>query len=567
LPNKNPRGSRNDISINTIDSVEYRIDNGAWLPAAPVDSVFDEPVEDFTFTTPALANGTHLIETRGINNYGNIETTHAYDYVTINAGAATAIPTPTGTWYTPTIVPSPTPTPGFTDLSGSRTPTPISGSTHTPTPTLTGTPIPKGFPFCDSFEDGLHRWTINAGSSGTVPYVAADNTLEGGLSPVDGDYVAYLGDNVDKSEAQATMDLVIDLSGQTNVVLDFWWVVYNGKGKDGIQLDIYDGSWHTDVGGWKYKGDTWEHRTLDLGAGYNMINGFMIRFHSNFVYVESSEAAYVDAVCVFDPAYPTPSIIPTQTSTPTSTPTDTPTGPAFTPTPTPTTGIPGCPYYINMDSDPGWTFEGGWEFGEPQGLGGTQAGYPDPVSGKTGLNVYGYNLAGDYPNDVPMRYYVTSFPFNCSMLQNVNLTFWRYLNIEGYLFDQATVEISVDGIQWFEVWHNDIEETTDNYWRWQAIDISDLADGAPELHVRWGLGPTDDLLRYSGFNIDDVAICGDFAVTGTPTGTPTVTATVTPTPPPIPVPVSSVTLYLLLLMWISIEFLLYFIFKIFPICH
>lgn len=82
-PNNNPRGTGNDVTINTITNVEFRVDGGSWTSATPTDGAFDEDEEDFTFTTPPLSQGTHTIEVRGINSVGNIETTYASDTVTI----------------------------------------------------------------------------------------------------------------------------------------------------------------------------------------------------------------------------------------------------------------------------------------------------------------------------------------------------------------------------------------------------------------------------------------------------------------------------------------------------
>jgi hypothetical protein len=312
LENLNPFGSGLDISINTIQSVEYRIDNGTWSPAVPTDTAFDGPLEEFHFTTLPLMNGLHLIEVRAVNNYGNIETTHAYDYVTVMAPPSTAVPTPTGTWFTPTIIPSPTPTMYFTYLLGTRTPTPVTTSTITPTATV-------------------------------------------------------------------------------------------------------------------------------------------------------------------------------------------------------------CAYTENLDSDPGWTVEGGWEFGRPMGLGGLDAGYPDPDRGYTGLNVYGYNLAGDYPNNIPVTYYLTSESFDCSSLANVTISFFGYLNVEGNIFDHATLEVSNDGTRWINIWQNGIDRITDNSWTEYYFDISTIADGRSSVFIRWGIGCTDSSLQFSGWNIDDLRLCGDSILTPTPT--------------------------------------------------
>lgn len=82
-PNNNPYGTGRNITINTITSVQFRIDYDAWINSNATDGLFDEAVEDFTFTTPSLSAGTHTIETQGINSVGNAETSYSSDNVTI----------------------------------------------------------------------------------------------------------------------------------------------------------------------------------------------------------------------------------------------------------------------------------------------------------------------------------------------------------------------------------------------------------------------------------------------------------------------------------------------------
>ena len=55
-------------------------------------------------------------------------------------------------------------------------------------------------------------------------------------------------------------------------------------------------------------------------------------------------------------------------------------------------------YDFSLDVDPGWTTQDQWAFGVPTGGGSSNR---DPTSGFTGPNVYGYNLAGDYSNNLP----------------------------------------------------------------------------------------------------------------------------------------------------------------------
>lgn len=156
-----------------------------------------------------------------------------------------------------------------------------------------------------------------------------------------------------------------------------------------------------------------------------------------------------------------------------------------------------------FESDPGWATEGDWEFGQPEGMGG-EHGYPDPTSGYTEHYVYGYNLQGDYPNNLPETH-LTSGPINCSDLYGVQLRFMKWLGVESPEYDHAYVRVSTDGTQWTTYWTN-TTEITDNSWNPVEIDISDLADDQPNVYLRWTMGGTDGGWRYCGWNIDDVEL-------------------------------------------------------------
>jgi len=168
-------------------------------------------------------------------------------------------------------------------------------------------------------------------------------------------------------------------------------------------------------------------------------------------------------------------------------------------------GDPAPVYTISLDSDPGWTREGAWEFGQPLGGGGDFGG-PDPTSGYSGLNVFGYNLAGDYDNDIP-EHHLTSSAIDCSQLSAVSLRFWRWLGVEGGNFDHAKVAVSNNGIDFHTIWHN-TTAVTDYAWSLQEFDISQVADGQETLYLRWTMGPTDSGWCYCGWNIDDIEIWG-----------------------------------------------------------
>ena len=155
-----------------------------------------------------------------------------------------------------------------------------------------------------------------------------------------------------------------------------------------------------------------------------------------------------------------------------------------------------------LDSDPGWSTQGQWEFGQPIG-GGSHGG--DPFSGYTGNNVYAYNLAGDYTNNMP-AYYLTTTAIDCTDLLLVELKFRCWLGVERVPYDHATVEVSNDGTNWTPLWANSTSTISDEEWVEMVFDISAVADDQPTVYVRWGMGSTDDGITYFGWNIDDVEI-------------------------------------------------------------
>jgi hypothetical protein len=63
--------TRPDTSINTIVSVEYRLDEGEWLPALAEDGGFDSYSEAYSLTTAGLSSGAHTIQIRARNSVNN----------------------------------------------------------------------------------------------------------------------------------------------------------------------------------------------------------------------------------------------------------------------------------------------------------------------------------------------------------------------------------------------------------------------------------------------------------------------------------------------------------------
>lgn len=188
----------------------------------------------------------------------------------------------------------------------------------------------------------------------------------------------------------------------------------------------------------------------------------------------------------------------------------------------------------SLNSDPGWATSGGlWSFGVPTGNGG-QYGGPDPTSGYTGYNVYGYNLNGDYENYLP-EYHLTSDPFTCSGYSGTKVRFYRWLGVETNTFDHASFSVSNDGGSFHTVWFNPDSETYDGSWVEQEYDISEWADDQETVYLRWTMGATDEGWTYCGWNIDDILVyvsteCATPTPLPTSTATPTATFTATPSP-------------------------------------
>ncbi len=166
-------------------------------------------------------------------------------------------------------------------------------------------------------------------------------------------------------------------------------------------------------------------------------------------------------------------------------------------------GSPELVYSFNMDDDPGWTTEGLWAHGQPTGGGGSH-GSPDPTSGFTGDNVYGYNLDGDYENSLPERH-LTTTAIDCSNMSLTALKFQRWLGVHGG--DQAYVRVSTDLSSWTTVWDSP-GTVNDAGWTQVEHDLAAIADGQSTVYLRWTMGPTDSSWQYCGWNIDDVELWG-----------------------------------------------------------
>ena len=193
------------------------------------------------------------------------------------------------------------------------------------------------------------------------------------------------------------------------------------------------------------------------------------------------------------------------------------------------------------ESNPGWIKEGLWEYGQPKPqtvFSEGHCGPPDPDSGHTGNYIYGYNLSGDYTNLMrPTCLTTQPVGFQIDNKSQLVLRFWRWLGvykeyIEDYIgehtnFDRVSIEVSDDkGSTWTTAWSNGTSQIEDaiysggkwSGWDLQLLDISPYLSDSNHVSIRWGMGPTDGLGVFCGWNIDDVEILESKTVLTDPNG-------------------------------------------------
>jgi hypothetical protein len=84
------------VSLNEVRRVECRIVSGSkaltWLAASASDGAFNEPTEDFTWTRPALPNGTYTAQSRAFDSAGNGQVVPFSIAVTVTGSGITNAP-------------------------------------------------------------------------------------------------------------------------------------------------------------------------------------------------------------------------------------------------------------------------------------------------------------------------------------------------------------------------------------------------------------------------------------------------------------------------------------------
>lgn len=172
-------------------------------------------------------------------------------------------------------------------------------------------------------------------------------------------------------------------------------------------------------------------------------------------------------------------------------------------------------YYDDFEGSLNWTLTGEFQVGTPNGNGGSP-GNPNPVGAHTGTYALGTDLTGlganpyNYEPDLneSTTYFATTENIDLLYYKDLNLFFWRYLNIE--VWDRASIEISTDnGASWDPIWESNAY-INDFLWNQHKIAIPSQYWRSEQVRIRFGLGPTDGVDNYSGWNIDDIYLTGEF---------------------------------------------------------
>ena len=172
-------------------------------------------------------------------------------------------------------------------------------------------------------------------------------------------------------------------------------------------------------------------------------------------------------------------------------------------------------YFQDFEGSHNWTLTGEFEVGTPNGMGGSP-GNPNPSEAFRGTRVLGTDLTGLGANPYNYEpglseltsYRATSPTIDVFYYKNLNLFFQRYMNIE--VWDNSSIQVSTnDGTTWNTIWES-TSYLSDFQWVQEQIPIPNEYSRTQHLKIRYKLGSTDGQYQYSGWNIDDIYITGEF---------------------------------------------------------
>jgi hypothetical protein len=171
--------------------------------------------------------------------------------------------------------------------------------------------------------------------------------------------------------------------------------------------------------------------------------------------------------------------------------------------------------FDDFEADKGWTFTGEFQRAIPLGLGGTTKGSPDPDYAVSGDYIIGTDLTGlgttlgDYENNLGDRAYVATTPYrSCKYYKDIYLYFDRWFNFDTY--DTATIDFNTrTANNWNKYWQSS-GTSINNEWVVTKYNVNSELNRQDSVRIRFTVGPTNSFWNYSGWNIDNVVLVGNF---------------------------------------------------------
>ena len=165
-------------------------------------------------------------------------------------------------------------------------------------------------------------------------------------------------------------------------------------------------------------------------------------------------------------------------------------------------------FYDDFENNKGWYFKGEFERAIPLGKSGL-SGNSDPENAFEGDYVIGSDLTdnGYYEaNLADTAYLAITPPVDAYYYKNVLLSFQRWLNVE--ILDKAKMGYIAGG-SFTNIWQNN-NYIIDYSWKNQKFDLSSYNLRDENLKIYFSIGPTTSLNNYTGWNIDNFLITGDY---------------------------------------------------------
>jgi hypothetical protein len=168
-------------------------------------------------------------------------------------------------------------------------------------------------------------------------------------------------------------------------------------------------------------------------------------------------------------------------------------------------------FFDDFESNKGWVLTGDFEIAAPMGKAGA-FGNPDPSNAVSGSKVLGNDLTKDgvYDANIPSSapYTATSPSFDALFYKGLVLNFKRWLNVDMY--DTVKIQATKDnGVTWKTLWKN-TDYALDDEWISYSVAFPAEFDRAHNIKLRVTLSYTNENREFTGWNIDDVSVTGNF---------------------------------------------------------